>query len=297
MQGLTVLFNHVRERLAISDVEDPLARIGKLKTCRHMRHGQTLLHGLGLRLGPQESLMHRSEWTTCADTDPMFRLLQRRKQRPSGRKQRWFACACCRRVWASLDACCRRAVEVAERFADGAATREELNDAHDTALLHHRTRESKLNQLHRYARMRLDTKDPVIIAKQAWAAVEGACRPAQALPAKSTFHAAQVALLASGDAEAMAREMRCQADILRDLVGDPFARVASLDKSWLQWHDGTVARLARGIYKEQAFERMPVLGDALPEAGCRDESVLEHCRSNRPHHPGCWVLDLLLEQE
>jgi hypothetical protein len=241
--------------------------------------------------------MHPSEWTTCADTDPMFRLLQRRKQRPSARKQRLFACACCRRVWASLDACCRRAVEVAEQFADGMATREDLNDAHDTAVLNHRARESKLKQLERFARMRIDTKDPVIIAKEAWAAVEGACRPAQALPSKSTFHAAQVALLASGDPEAMAAEMRSQADILRDLVGNPFAPAATLDEDWLQWHDGAVARLAQGIYEERAFERMPVLGDALPEAGCRDDDVLDHCRSNRTHHRGCWVLDRLLEQE
>jgi hypothetical protein len=200
-------------------------------------------------------------------------------------------------VWDSLDACCRYAVEVAEQYADGATTREELNDAHDTALLNHRPRESKLKRLQRFARMRLDTKDPVIIAKEAWAAVEGACRPAKPLPSKSTFHAAQVALLVSGDPEAKAVEMRCQADILRDLVGNPFASAAAFDKGWLQWNDSAVARLAQGIYREWAFERMPVLGDALPEAGCRDDNVLDHCRSNRPHHRGCWVLDRLLEQE
>lgn len=240
--------------------------------------------------------MHPSEWTTCADTDPMFRLLQRRKQKPSARKQRLFACACCRRLWDSLDACCRHAVEVAEQYADGAATREELNDAHDDAMNRHRPRESKVNQLRRYANLRVESKDPVVIAKMAWAAVEGACRPAQPLPSKATFSAAQTALLASGDPEMLAREFAAQADILRDIIGDPFAPV-TVDGAWLQWNDGVVAKLARSIYVERAFERMPVLGDALPEAGCRDETMLDHCRSTCVHHRGCWVLDLLLQQE
>ena len=92
------------------------------------------------------------------------------------------------------------------------------------------------------------------------------------------------------------QEFAAQADILRDLIGDPFAPSA-LDASWLQWNEGAVAKLARSIYTERAFERMPILADALPEAGCRDEAILDHCRAARPHHPGCWVLDLLLEQE
>jgi hypothetical protein len=237
--------------------------------------------------------MHESEWTTCADTDPMFRLLQRKKQKLSARKRRLFACACCRRIWASLDACCRHAVETAESFADGLATRAELNEAHDNAMNHHRPRESKLAQLQRAARSTPDIKDPVIIAKRAWEAVEGASRPAQALPSKTTFSAAQCVQWASGDADGLAQELADQADVLRDLVGSLEPR-SRLDEAWLRWNDGVVAKLARSIYDERAFERMPVLGDALPEAGCRDETLLDHCRSPRPHYRGCWVLDLLL---
>lgn len=240
--------------------------------------------------------MHESEWTTCTDTDPMFRLLQRKKQKLSARKRRLFACACCRRIWPVLDECCRHAVETAEAYADGNASRSELNDAHDNAMNHHRPRESKLAQLQRYGRMKLDSKDPVIIAKQAWEAVEGASRPAQALASKTTFSAAHCAQLAAGNAEALAEELARQADVLRDLVGDPAHRPA-LDEAWLRWNDGVVARLAQTIYDERAFERMPVLGDALPEAGCRDEVLLDHCRSPRPHYRGCWVLDLLLHAE
>ena len=67
-----------------------------------------------------------------------------------------------------------------------------------------------------------------------------------------------------------------------------------LDPAWLAWNDGTVRRLAAAIYEERAFARLPVLGDALEEAGCRDEGVLTHCREPGPHVRGCWLVDLLL---
>ena len=53
-------------------------------------------------------------------------------------------------------------------------------------------------------------------------------------------------------------------------------------------------RLAQGIYDDLEGERMPVLGDALEEAGCEDEVILEHCRQPGTHVRGCWVLDLVL---
>ena len=53
-------------------------------------------------------------------------------------------------------------------------------------------------------------------------------------------------------------------------------------------------RLARAVYDERAFDRLPVLADALEEAGCRDREILDHCRSGAEHVLGCWVLDALL---
>jgi hypothetical protein len=58
-----------------------------------------------------------------------------------------------------------------------------------------------------------------------------------------------------------------------------------------------VRKIAGAIYEERAFDRLPILADALEEAGCTDAEVLEHCRGPGPHVRGCWVVDLLLGKE
>jgi hypothetical protein len=78
---------------------------------------------------------------------------------------------------------------------------------------------------------------------------------------------------------------------LHDIFGNPF-RPVTLDPSWLT---SDVVALARGIYDERAFDRMPILADALQDAGCDSEDVLNHCRDEKGTHVrGCWVVDLLL---
>jgi hypothetical protein len=65
----------------------------------------------------------------------------------------------------------------------------------------------------------------------------------------------------------------------------------------LTWNDGIVIKLAQAIYEERAFDRLPILADALEEAGCSDTEILAHCRGPGPHVRGCWVVDLLLGKE
>lgn len=55
--------------------------------------------------------------------------------------------------------------------------------------------------------------------------------------------------------------------------------------------------LAQGIYEDRAFDRLPFLLDALMDAGCDDEAILDHCRREGPHGRGCWVVDLVLGKE
>lgn len=78
--------------------------------------------------------------------------------------------------------------------------------------------------------------------------------------------------------------------LLHEIFGNP-AKPVARDPSWLT---STVAALAGGIYAENGFDRLPILADALMDAGCDDAELLTHCRSDGPHVRGCWAVDLLL---
>ncbi len=74
---------------------------------------------------------------------------------------------------------------------------------------------------------------------------------------------------------------------------NPAASLASIDPAWLAWRDGLVRRLAREIRETAAYDALPVLGDALEEAGCDDPVLLDHCRAAGPHYPRSWLVDFL----
>src|SRR5207248_8297476 len=83
-----------------------------------------------------------------------------------------------------------------------------------------------------------------------------------------------------------------QTDLLREIFGNPF-RKPEFDS---RWRTSDVMGLARAIYDERAFERMPILADALMDAGCEHEAIIGHCRGNERHVRGCWVLDMIMEK-
>lgn len=72
---------------------------------------------------------------------------------------------------------------------------------------------------------------------------------------------------------------------------DGHLRFVALDPHWLS---SSVAALATGIKAESAYDRMPVLADALEDAGCHNADILAHCRGDGPHVRGCWVVEMLL---
>ena len=85
------------------------------------------------------------------------------------------------------------------------------------------------------------------------------------------------------------------AGLVREVFGNPFLiPPPSCDPAWRSWQDATPVKLARGAYEDRAFDRLPVLSDALEEAGCTDANILSHLRSPGPHVRGCWALDLVL---
>jgi hypothetical protein len=102
--------------------------------------------------------------------------------------------------------------------------------------------------------------------------------------------AAWLATTVSGHDDATQGEL---AALVRDIFGNP-NRPLAVDPSW---RTSTVLALAKTIHEDRAFDLMPILADALQDAGCGDADLLDHCRGPGPHARGCWVIDLLLGRE
>jgi hypothetical protein len=81
-----------------------------------------------------------------------------------------------------------------------------------------------------------------------------------------------------------------------DVIGNPFRPSPAVDSGWLKWHRGAVVKMARAIYEARSFTDLPILADALEEAGCTDAEILQHCRKGGEHVRGCWLVDLLLNK-
>jgi len=212
--------------------------------------------------------MTELQWRRCTSPARMITFL---RHRGSDRRWRLFGCACCRRIWPLLtDERSRRAVEVSERFADGLATSDELLAAADAG---------------RFAVQAARSGD----GDEAQADAAGAA--IQTGGGRSWISAAE----ALGDG-AGKQELRKQCALLRDLFGHVF-RSRRMEPSWLAREGGLVRELAQGIDEERAFDRLPILADALEDAGCDNADLLAHCRSGGEHVRGCWALDLVLGKE
>jgi hypothetical protein len=218
--------------------------------------------------------MTQTEWAACRDPDQMLTAL-REFGRPGDRELRLFGVACCRRLWHLMHPLSREAVEVAERFADGAATAPELRvaefDAHEAPCAHG------------------DGPPPAACA----VASEGATFASEVASRYASGAVADVA-----GAEASAREDAAQAAFLRDIFAHPFSPLPVLGPSLLT-HD--MLSLARSAYEARqmpegtlALARLAALADALEAAGCTDADLLAHLRSPGPHVRGCHRLDVLL---
>jgi hypothetical protein len=203
--------------------------------------------------------MTEEEWLTCTDPQKMLKSLG---DNARDRKLRLFACGCCRLIWPLLtDLRSRELLGVTERAADGLADTEEWQEA-------------KRRHQHVYV--------------GAAFAVTAAAQISGRLAAESMLISLRESLLRAG------RWRLCKPEVvLRDIFGNPF-RSVSLDATWLTWNGGTVPLLAQTIYDDGRFQDLPILADALEEAGCTNADILDHCRRPGEHVRGCWVIDLLL---
>jgi len=211
--------------------------------------------------------------------------LDRPRQVARGRKLTLAACACCRRLGPLLaDARTRAALETSERFADRRGTWAELEFAKGEASA---ARSEAPNPWASEARWAV------------WAAVWSVSHPElwgpQAIGAVRAARRLEAGYAGRDFREAERREEKAQLAVLRDVFADPSRfRTPEVDPGWTQWSGGTVVRMAAAVYEDRRFGDLPVLADALEEAGCADEAILAHCRAPGPHVRGCWVVDALL---
>jgi hypothetical protein len=201
------------------------------------------------------------------------------------RRLRLFGCACLRRVLPVLndEAVSRKTVEFAERFADGLVTR---------------------NELHGQAWGPAGQAFAVVL----WAAFDAAETAAefatgmvrlstvawgpdysQALSVEESMSPEQQEWADAAEND----ERRAQAQLASDIFGNPLRPVAFDPR----WRTSDAVGLATAIYEDRAFDRLPLLADALMDAGCADAEMVGHCRSVGPHTRGCYVVDLVLGKE
>jgi hypothetical protein len=193
------------------------------------------------------------------------------------RKLRLFACGVCRVIWDLLpDPRLRAAVEQAERFCDGQGSDDDL--------------EITFRSIRSLGNGTYEKDSPGVRQLTAKClAISTTHSKAFSAAFASTTYPVPLAGYRIGDRDGNA--IVC--DLFRCVFGNPY-RPVSVETSWLKWNDGTVPMLARTIYDERAFDRLPILADALQDAGCDNADILSHCRGPGPHVRGCWVLDLML---
>jgi hypothetical protein len=199
------------------------------------------------------------------------------------RKLRLYACACTRQVWDALtDSRSRTAIEVAEQFADECASDEQLEQAYSAADDAWKEREEAIDQI-----------APPVISFLAAAAFTAANDIRHTAIIGSRYLAGTELGVGSELALETNKQWSAQILLICDIFGNPF-RPITFNPAWLT---STVLALAHAIYQEKAFDRMPILADALQDAGCDNEEILSHCRQPGEHVRGCWVVDLLLAKQ
>lgn len=215
--------------------------------------------------------MTEAEWITCTDPQRLLQMLPARTVRTDrlARKDRLAALACLRQVptWEPPHA---QTIEFLEQSAEGTVTREASQ--HAVANARRAIPTDSGRDEHEY--------DHYIVALMLYRVLV-------------SRQAAHHALHAIGGLPHWQEKQESYSDLIRDIFGNPF-RPVSVDPAW---RTSTVVGLALAIYTERAFDRMPILADALEDAGCTSQEILAHCRAPGPHVRGCWVVDCLLGKE
>ena len=214
--------------------------------------------------------MTEAEWLRCQIPIPF---LEYARDHFSERKWRLLLCAASYRAWDFLSPDSRMALPVLERYADGEADTIELDTAQRAVPDTLRCAEDE--------GVFFACEREWVTAKEAVYGVAGK-EIIYGWPGRN-----------EGNDKGLDREWTVVANHARDIFGNPF-RPVTFSPSW---RTDTALILARQMYESRDFSAMPILADALQDAGCDSADIFDHCRGLGPHVRGCWVCDLVLGKE
>lgn len=205
------------------------------------------------------------EWLISEDARPMWAHVDRQI---SNRKRRLLAIAFCRALWDHFNLRQRRLLLQAEAFAEDDIKLSDFLDIHNEAKCMYRW----------VAHSSEEETDEFLLAKH----VHYACHVVHEYTTNTVLEPIPKRLLAGS----------VRPNLIRDLVGNPFR------KNIVQphWKTTSVLHLANAIFNDRSFDIMPILADALEEAGCDNTEILNHCREFPNHERGCWLVDAVLNK-
>jgi hypothetical protein len=211
--------------------------------------------------------MTEREWLMGNDVPELFEVV---RQNGSPRKIRLLGCACVRWAWEwGLDEEAPEAVRVAEAFADGLASEDDL-----------------LRAAGAVSALRGECDEP-------WRPFPRTCELTEVLASPHGAHEILHELNLFANDVYLVEYPEWMAPVvgfIHDIFGNPFHSIP-----WrADWCTSTARALARPMYESRDFSALPILADALQDAGCENDEILNHCRDSALHVPGCWVIDLVL---
>ena len=258
--------------------------------------------------------MTEGQWFACNDPSLALHYLN---TRISERKQRLFAVCCCRRIEELILRFkgAYRAVVLAERIADGEPASDEakalsLRLPEQAFLWIDGYRQEKENQTMWHAgRAAAGCLGGVVTERPFWSMPGPDLTDVHGTAVMAAGHWARRNDRAPVPEWIFQTETVAQAALMHCIFGNPFRPVAFSPA----WRTDTAVALARTMYESREFGAMPILADALQDAGCDDNAILDHCRGRQEgvpgepaggshvhratHVRGCWVVDLVLGKE
>ncbi|MFO0805086.1 MAG: hypothetical protein U0791_18425 [Gemmataceae bacterium] len=224
--------------------------------------------------------MTEAEWLAATDPVPMLDYL---RGKSSDRKLRLFDIGCCQRLSRIIEnePAWVGGLDAAEQFADGKIGASELGRWHE--------------EISNWEGSLADFRLPLIQTHGSLFAVTLLERDDSSHGVQYSVRLAMTELAVELEGAACVQRVseeqsQVSSRLLREIIGNPFRPVTFAP----DWRTSTVAAIARGMYESRDFSPMSLLADALQDAGCDNEDILNHCRSNGPHVRGCWVVDLIL---